>query len=278
MKALILTYDKNRPLTNHMIFKYEQIWPNHPFRFRIPYQEKIGIDNNRHEFIKTPVDIKNTILYLINDLPDEEWVYWSIDDKYPIELNINELTKLHSLIISGKMNEIDSIQFCHKKHPLPERNNQTFKDENGNIYFKKADYRQYWIHRFTKVRVIRSVFERFPDLIPNAKFMDSIISKLPVPSDQNFYITSKSFAYFGESGARGSLTRNCYISMKKNNFPTAGFKIKMNHYYYIGRPSKFILSNYNIRYFILGVLQFCRNSLIKWKKAISLFGNTLLEF
>ncbi len=263
MKAIVLTYDKNRPLTDHMIFKYDQVWPNHPFKFRIPYQEKIGIDDSRHEFIKTPLDIKNTILSLVSDLPDEEWVYWSIDDKYPIELNINELTNLYTLIKSGKMNEIDSIQFCHKKSPLPERNNQTFEDRNGNIYFKKNDYRQFWIHRFTKVKVIRSVFERFPDVIPNAKFMDSIIVNLAFPADQSFYITAKNFAYFGESGVGGVLTRNCYESMRNNDFPTKGFNVNMNQYFYFGRPSKFIFSYHNIRYHILNFLQRWRGFFLK---------------
>src|SRR5437016_4718972 len=86
MKAIVLTYDRNRAVTEHMILKYEQLWPDHPFTFRIPYQELAGPANPRHEYIRTPPEIRPTVLQLIAGLDDNEWIYWCVDDKYPIEL------------------------------------------------------------------------------------------------------------------------------------------------------------------------------------------------
>ncbi len=39
MKALVLTYDRNHFVTDHMIATYNKHWPDHPFTFYIPYQE-----------------------------------------------------------------------------------------------------------------------------------------------------------------------------------------------------------------------------------------------
>jgi len=39
MKAIVLTCDKYRVLTEHMILKYDKLWSNHPFCFRIAYQD-----------------------------------------------------------------------------------------------------------------------------------------------------------------------------------------------------------------------------------------------
>jgi hypothetical protein len=33
MKAIVLTCDRYRALTEHMIRKYEELWPDHPFVF-----------------------------------------------------------------------------------------------------------------------------------------------------------------------------------------------------------------------------------------------------
>ena len=78
MKAIVLTYDRNAVLTEHMISRYEALWPQHPFEFRIPYQTTLKRPDSRREYIKTVTDIKATVLQLIADLDVEEWVYWCI--------------------------------------------------------------------------------------------------------------------------------------------------------------------------------------------------------
>jgi hypothetical protein len=114
MKAIVLTYDKNRVITEHMILKYAQVWPDHPFIFRIPYQELRGENDNIHEFIESSKDIKQTVFTLLQDLDDEEWVYLCIDDKYPIELATESLKKIYTDIISGNDIHYDALLFCHK--------------------------------------------------------------------------------------------------------------------------------------------------------------------
>ena len=91
LKAIVLTHDENHLLTDHMIQSYQEVWPSNPFKFRVPYQKHPGELNRKYgdkiDLIQTPPDIKQTVLTLIQDLSDEEWVYWSLDDKYLIEIN-----------------------------------------------------------------------------------------------------------------------------------------------------------------------------------------------
>ena len=84
MKAIVLTFDRHRAITQHLILQYEKIWPDHPFRFRIPYQQLRGQDSERSEYVESSPEIAATILRLLQDVEDDEWVYWCSDDKYPI--------------------------------------------------------------------------------------------------------------------------------------------------------------------------------------------------
>ena len=86
IKAIVLTCDRFRAITRHLILKYERLWPDHPFVFHVPYQELRGTDTDRIKYHAAPEDIKGTILHLLADIDDEEWIYWCVDDKYPIQL------------------------------------------------------------------------------------------------------------------------------------------------------------------------------------------------
>ena len=81
------------------MLQYQRLWPDHPFRFRIPYQQLRGPNAERAEYIESPPEIPATVLRLIEDIEDEEWVYWCSDDKYPIRL-IVEKSKSYSIIHS----------------------------------------------------------------------------------------------------------------------------------------------------------------------------------
>ena len=83
MKAITLTFDRRRPVVEHMLMTYAVHWPGNPFLFRIPYQQDSKIDSHSQqiELIPSGSGIKETVLTLLEDLPDEEWIYLCIDDK-----------------------------------------------------------------------------------------------------------------------------------------------------------------------------------------------------
>ena len=70
IKAIVLTCDRYRAITEHMIFQYDRLWPDHPFVFHVPYQELGGVDTERVKYLKAPSDIKGTVLNLLTEIDD----------------------------------------------------------------------------------------------------------------------------------------------------------------------------------------------------------------
>jgi hypothetical protein len=227
MKAIVLTYDKYRTLTEHMILKYQQLWPNYPFCFRIPYQNLPGENTSKCEYIHCPIDIKGTVLTLLQDLNDDEWIYWCIDDKYPIFLDLPRIEVVMNWAINSSSNQCSSVLFCRIRDVLNGKalrqnwigKDVKLRDSFGNCYLLRKNYEQIWIHQFLRVKVIRYLFEELPDTIENAKVMDSLKYKVSLPESHRLFVTKENLAIFGESTSRGKLTLNCYESIVRNNLP-----------------------------------------------------------
>src|SRR5438874_7130139 len=107
IKAIVLTCDRYRAITQHLIVQYERLWPDHPFVFHIPYQELRGVESERIKYFTSPSDIKGTVLHLLADIDDDEWIYWCVDDKYPIQLLTDKIASL----ISHAMRSPDLMYF-----------------------------------------------------------------------------------------------------------------------------------------------------------------------
>lgn len=224
MKAIVLTCDRYRALTDHMLLKYQRVWPNNPFRFRVAYQE---VERIRHshkvDLWKTSAPIKATVLKLLSDLPDEEFVYWCIDDKYPIELDLENIERIYQWIIqegAGNPN-VDGILFCRCRRMLKEDflTPDTLNVIPGIPLRERSGYEQIWIHQFIRTKVLRYLFESFPDNIPFARLMDDLKARLNKPSHHRLFVTEANFAVFGESTSGGTLTRNCYQSLLSCSLP-----------------------------------------------------------
>ncbi len=94
IKAIVLSCDRYRPIAEHMMLQYERLWPEHPFVFHIPYQNLAGQESERTRYFETPEEIRPTVLQLLAGIDDEEWVYWCVDDKYPIQLVTGKIDEL----------------------------------------------------------------------------------------------------------------------------------------------------------------------------------------
>jgi hypothetical protein len=105
----VLTCDRDRAITRHMIYLVRPPWPDHPFIFHIPYQEVGGTDTKLVKYFLSPTDIRGTVLHLLAEIDDEEWIYWCVDDKYPIHLPTDKIT----ILISHAMRSphIDGLLF-----------------------------------------------------------------------------------------------------------------------------------------------------------------------
>src|SRR5258705_10816778 len=116
MKAIVLTFDRHRAITQHLMLQSQRLWPNHPFRFRIPYQQRRAKATARAEYIESPPEIPATGLRLIEDIEDEEWVYWCSDDKYAIRLIVEKVKELLNYALTAS--EISGLLFCRTRLTL----------------------------------------------------------------------------------------------------------------------------------------------------------------
>jgi hypothetical protein len=209
-----------------MLLKYEQAWPDHPFIFRIPYQQlrpdtTTVVRQTKIESRRTEVSIRSTVLALLEDLDDEEMVYWCIDDKYPIQLSLNRIRSLFAGLKDHDLNGVDGLLFCRCRRMWEQDflSGQTWQDHHGHLYLERRGYEQIWIHQLLRVKVIRYLFTQFPIDINFAKQMDSLKAQVAKPREHRLFVSQHNLARFGESTSSGKVTRNCRISMAKHGLP-----------------------------------------------------------
>lgn len=216
IKAIVLTCDRYRAITEHMMLQYERLWPDHPFVFHVPYQDLRGNDTGRIKYFKTPEPLRGTVLQLIAELGDEEWIYWCVDDKYPIQLRT---TKISDLIVDAQRSpEMDGLLFCRCRVTLDSPKTALFpkkyRNEFGDIYFERKAWYQIWIHQLLRVKVLRHLFNHLPDDMASAKLMDTFKNDVPKLPEHHLFVTKENLAVFGESTNRGAITQNCYESIR----------------------------------------------------------------
>ncbi len=217
--AIILTFDRNRILTEHMIYQYRRLWPDHPFRFRVPFQEHLGQESDDIEFVRTPSGIVDTITGLLDGISDEDWIYWCIDDKYPVEINLRPVRRVLKTVRQARDTRISGFLMCRRSR-LEKRKNLTGKVlyRNRILYVERANYEMIWIHQFVRAKVIRHLVKDFPDQIERAKDMDRMKKEVTKPDGHRLFVTSSSLMSFGESSTRGQITKNCWESLLANGF------------------------------------------------------------
>jgi hypothetical protein len=200
-----------------MILKYKELWPDHPFVFRVPYQELGGRATASSEYVKTPPDIRETVLELIADLDDDDWIYWCVDDKYPIEL---VRTKIDQFVEDAiRSPTLSGLLFCRCKALLRKPDVTLYPEERrssfGDVYLERRGWHQIWIHQLLRVKVLRHLFSQMPKEIPSAKLMDQLKDDVPKLPEHRLFVTMNNFAIFGESTHKGTLNQNCYESIIK---------------------------------------------------------------
>jgi hypothetical protein len=216
MKAIVLTCDRYRAFTEHMILQYDRLWPDHPFVFRIPYQILRGPESDRIEYVAAPGGIQPSILRLLDDVDDEEMVYWCADDKYPIQLVTDKIAAL--MLYLRQSPDISGLMFCRCRVTLERPDLALYPREwripSGDILLERRAWYQIWIHQFLRAKVLRYFFSSMPDFGPSAKAMDTLKNDIIKLADHRLFVTKENFAVFGESTQNGRITRNCYDSLR----------------------------------------------------------------
>jgi hypothetical protein len=113
VKGIVLSFDPHLEIANLVVETYNQLWPDHRFQFRIPFTNRDPRSIFRAqnvEFISTPPDIRSTLESLLCNLPEHEFVFWCIDDRYPIEIFEPAVLRTVRDFASDAPSDIDSIK------------------------------------------------------------------------------------------------------------------------------------------------------------------------
>ncbi len=113
MKGIVLSFDPHLEIANLLVETYNQLWPDCRFQFRIPFTDRDPraiFRAQNVEFIPTPPDIRSTVKSLLCDLPEHEFVFWCIDDRYPIEIFEPAVLRAVRDFASDAGGDVDSIK------------------------------------------------------------------------------------------------------------------------------------------------------------------------
>jgi hypothetical protein len=214
LPAIVLTCDRYHPFAEHMMMRYQAEWPSHPFMFQVPYQRR-ALQGDWVASRRTPEAIRATVLELLEEFDDAAWVYWCIDDKYPISLVQPAVARLAEAVLSDRLPGVDGVIFCRCRKLL--RPEFLLAEEregpDGLVLLRRKDYSQIWIHQFLRVKVLRQLFRLLPEEIPIAKVMDALKDQISLPLGHRLYVVETNLAVFGESTVAGRITRNCASSL-----------------------------------------------------------------
>lgn len=208
-----------------MLMQYEKEWSSNPFTFRIPWNTKYPeiIDNHFHnkiELIKTGIRFKETFHRLTQDLDDDEWIYWCIDDKYVISIEEHKANRVLNFVKSVKDPDIISVCFHFVREIKKTANHIQKKGSGVQIHFeglKFIEHRSYinnWLHQFFRVKALREFWSHIKEPEQyQALCMDNDVRPLTGIS----LTLDHNICTYGESTDRGYVTENCQLCCNENN-------------------------------------------------------------
>jgi hypothetical protein len=257
MKAIVLTCDKYHPLADLMMHTYQKLWPDNPFVFRVPYENeypaslkekyKGKIELIRTDYTKqayttgTPEGtrqvsmIKPTALTLLNDIEDDEWIYWCMDDRYLMKIDKRRVSEIYHTVLKLGDPQIAGVSMLRRKRDVFYKKGSFLLTQSGfklleSVFSDSEELGGPWAHQFMRCKVLRRMFESFPDRPFAAKEMDFFPKRKL--AGEKIYDAEKNLIVFGESTSRGELTINCFLELKRQGLKApAGFNISTCKYH-----------------------------------------------
>jgi glycosyltransferase involved in cell wall biosynthesis len=174
--AIVLTFDVQLGLAELTHKRYLARWPNCPFTFRIPVNgaepgPALGYLQAQPNcvLVPSPSPIGPSMQALLEGIDDDAWVYWCIDDRYPIWLDPDALDEICAGLDScpPRVEEVKLLRWKERVSPrsvsvgsLPFTVQQPGTREWG-----------FWHHHFIRAGTLRRVFGR-PGLVGDYPIRD----------------------------------------------------------------------------------------------------------
>lgn len=156
MKAIVLSFDKHHAYCELSYRMYMNLWPNCPLSFRIPWNKKkpsFFHGKKNVELIHCNSSIFDTMNALLKDIGDNEWVYWCIDDRFPIFINSVKMDDLYKKL--NFFSDLDFVKpFAHPKAGSSMKNNII----DNFVYQNSKQEWGFYMHQFCKSKILKKVF------------------------------------------------------------------------------------------------------------------------
>ena len=230
MYAIVLCCDSHHKFAYHTILTYQNLWKSNNFVFRVPWndvypeylKEKFG---DKIQLIKTPVEFKKTIEKIIEDINDEEWIYWCESDLYLEYINENEANLVYNFV-----KELSNKNVIGVTGSVPQlilrKKMRAFDDNSKTIIFSGLNFKErskwsnpnnisIWFHQYFRKKLLYKIFLYFKE--PNtAKGFDYQVNnnygliKDNIWDNSIMYCLDHDIYILGESSSRGKILKNCY--------------------------------------------------------------------
>jgi hypothetical protein len=216
--AIVMTKDSYRPFTLNMILSYEELWPDHPLEFFVPYQDDTSmgpkIHRSRINFIQTAPGFRDTVLTLLEGLGCDDWVYFCIDDKFPTRVNASLMSEVFDRVRSGEANppEVAGLAFTRSRAAVSWPDISIKKSVSfGQQAYRKASLVNFWFHQLVRVQVLLDFFQTLP-AVSAAKEMDFHVQEF---RQDGVFLTTRTHALsLSESTSRGRVTASALKSLQ----------------------------------------------------------------
>ena len=248
MKAIVLSFDPHLEIANLLVESYNRLLPECPFHFRIPFTErnpKSIFRAKNVEFVRTPPEIRSTMENLLRDLPPDEFIFWCVDDRYPIEIFEPKILQAIRDFVSQEARDIDSIKLTdlavegiqgklnqktsQRRQSLTnasQRQGQTWRQREeggarepafnlaGQDFFRQLGRPKngFYMPQFTTPGFLRRFFFA-PDLPANYRIREFHHFLLGATFEHRSYFPNKFLLTVGESTFAGRLSAACQGQM-----------------------------------------------------------------
>jgi hypothetical protein len=185
MFAMVLTHDAQLGLAELVHKRYSELWPDNGFTFRLPHNGAApgpAFDYLREqpdcEIVPSGKGIKASMAALLTGVPDDDWVYWCIDDRFPVHLDARALRSVQVALDDGP-DDLEEVKLLPWREPIGGARRTlggvTFAVQRGQRE------RGFWHHHFARAGLLRRVFLR--DGLAEDCRIDDVINTLlrPVP-------------------------------------------------------------------------------------------------
>lgn len=219
MYAIVLTFDRQIPFAQLVIRSYSKLWKSHPFIFRVPYNEVFPDSLSARsdvELIHTAKDIRSTMSNLLLGIDDDEFVFWTIDDRYPVQ--IRDFCGLERIVafISENPASVDEIKLTNHGREICGREVQaTFGSTQFRLQIEGKPL-GFYMHHFVRAKVLRKHFLGFE--LPDRYTIYQVTEKLAQEKvTETILMPERSLIHFGEPCRRGKMTINALQDLRKYN-------------------------------------------------------------